>query len=309
MDYVNYWSERAEVPAKRIVHWLGVGGSKFYDWKKRSGKVNEHNALVPRDWWLEDWEKKAIVDFHWKNPLEGYRRLAFMMLDADVVAVSPSSVYRVLKAAGVMDRWNGKTSKKGTGFQQPTRPHQHWHLDVSYLNICGTFYFMCSVLDGYSRSIVHWEIREKMEEVDVEVILQRAREMYPGENPRIITDNGPQFISRDFKEFIRIAGMTHVKTSPYYPQSNGKIERYHRSIKGECLRVTALWSLEDARRVVTGYVQHYNEVRLHSAIGYVTPLTKLRGEERQVLAERDRKLEAARERRQANRQAANAMIA
>ena len=309
MDYVNYWSERAEVPAKRIVHWLGVGGSKFYDWKKRYGKVNEHNALVPRDWWLEDWEKKAIVDFHWKNPLEGYRRLAFMMLDADVVAVSPSSVYRVLKAAGVMDRWNGKTSKKGTGFQQPTRPHQHWHLDVSYLNICGTFYFMCSVLDGYSRSIVHWEIREKMEEVDVEVILQRAREMYPGENPRIITDNGPQFISRDFKEFIRIAGMTHVKTSPYYPQSNGKIERYHRSIKGECLRVTALWSLEDARRVVTGYVQHYNEVRLHSAIGYVTPLTKLRGEERQVLAERDRKLEAARERRQANRQAANAMIA
>jgi len=309
VDYVNYWSERAEVPAKRIVHWLGVGGSKFYDWKKRYGKVNEHNALVPRDWWLEDWEKKAIVDFHWKNPLEGYRRLAFMMLDADVVAVSPSSVYRVLKAAGVMDRWNGKTSKKGTGFQQPTRPHQHWHLDVSYLNICGTFYFMCSVLDGYSRSIVHWEIREKMEEVDVEVILQRAREMYPGENPRIITDNGPQFISRDFKEFIRIAGMTHVKTSPYYPQSNGKIERYHRSIKGECLRVTALWSLEDARRVVTGYVQHYNEVRLHSAIGYVTPLTKLRGEERQVLAERDRKLEAARERRQANRQAANAMIA
>jgi len=309
VDYVNYWSERAEVPAKRIAHWLGVGGSKFYDWKKRYGKVNEHNALVPRDWWLEDWEKKAIVDFHWKNPLEGYRRLAFMMLDADVVAVSPSSVYRVLKAAGVMDRWNGKTSKKGTGFQQPTRPHQHWHLDVSYLNICGTFYFMCSVLDGYSRSIVHWEIREKMEEVDVEVILQRAREMYPGENPRIITDNGPQFISRDFKEFIRIAGMTHVKTSPYYPQSNGKIERYHRSIKGECLRVTALWSLEDARRVVTGYVQHYNEVRLHSAIGYVTPLTKLRGEERQVLAERDRKLEAARERRQANRQAANAMIA
>jgi transposase InsO family protein len=286
------------------VTWLGVGGSKFYDWKKRYGKVNEHNALVPRDWWLEDWEKKAILDFHWKNPLEGYRRLAFMMLDADVVAVSPSSVYRVLKAAGVMDRWNGKTSKKGTGFQQPIRPHEHWHVDVSYLNICGTFYFLCSVLDGCSRSIVHWEIREQMQEIDVEVILQRAREKYPDESPRIITDNGPQFISRDFKEFIRIAGMTHVKTSCYHPQSNGKLERYHRTIKGECIRVTALWSLEDARRVVTGYVQHYNEVRLHSAIGYVTPLTKLRGEEQQVFAERDRKLEAARERRKAQRQAA-----
>lgn len=309
MDYVNYWTERAEVPASKIVGWLGVGSSKFYDWKRRYGKVNEHNALVPRDWWLEDWEKKAILDFHWQHPLEGYRRLTFMMLDADIVAVSPSSVYRVLKAAGVMDRWNRKASKKGTGFHQPAGPHQHWHVDVSYLNICGTFYFMCSVLDGCSRSIVHWEIREQMQEIDVEVILQRAREKYPGENPRIITDNGPQFVARDFKEFIRIAGMTHVKTSPYYPQSNGKIERYHRTIKGECLRVTALWSLDDARRVVAGYVQHYNEVRLHSAIGYVTPLTKLLGQEKQVFAQRDRKLEDARERRKVNRQAAQAAIA
>ena len=303
VDYVTYWTGRAELPAKRIVAWLGVGGSKFYDWKKRYGKTNEHNGLVPRDWWLEDWEKKAIVDFHWQHPLEGYRRLTFMMLDADVVAVSPSSVYRVLRQAGVMDRFNGKVSQKGTGFQQPVKPHEHWHVDVSYLNICGTFYFMCSILDGCSRSIVHWEIRQQMQEIDVEVILQRAREKYPDANPRIITDNGPQFIARDFKEFIRVAGMTHVRTSPYYPQSNGKIERYHRTIKGECIRVTSLWSLDDTRRVVDQYVRHYNEVRLHSAIGYVTPLAKLRGQEKQVFDERDRKLEAARERRKAKRQA------
>ena len=304
---MNYWSERTEIPAKRIVTWLGVGGSKFYSWKKRYGKVNEHNGQVPRDFWLEDWEKKAILDFHDKHPLEGYRRLTFMMLDADVVAVSPSSVYRVLREAGVMDRWNRKPSKKGTGFHQPLQPHDHWHVDVSYLNICGTFYFMCSVLDGCSRSIVHWEIREQMREIDVEVVLQRAREEYLDANPRIITDNGPQFVARDFKEFIRIAGMTHVKTSPYYPQSNGKIERYHRTIKGECIRVTSLWSLEDARRTVTEYVQHYNEVRLHSAIGYVTPQTKLEGRERQVFAERDRKLEAARERRRIKRMQARAI--
>ena len=140
-----------------------------------------------------------------------------------------------------------------------------------------------------------------MEEVDVEVIVQRAREMFPGETPRIITDNGPQFISRDFKEFIRIAGMTHVKTSPYYPQSNGKIERYHRTIKGDCIRVTEMWNIDDARRAVTEYVKHYNEVRLHSAIGYVTPHTKLAGNEKEVFAERDRKLEAAREERRRKR--------
>lgn len=227
-----------------------------------------------------------------------------MMLDADVVAVSLSSVYRVLKQAGVMDRWNGKPSKKGTGFVQPLQPHDHWHIDISYLNLAGTFYYMCSILDGCSRSIVHWEIREAMKEADVEIILQRAREKYPDAHPRIITDNGPQFIARDFKEFIRIAGMTHVKTSPYYPQSNGKIERYHRTIKGECLRLGSPLSLDEARRLVEQYVQHYNCVRLHSAIGYVTPLTRLRGEQQQVFAARDRKLESARERRKANRQAA-----
>ncbi|MEZ6089880.1 MAG: hypothetical protein R3C05_17995 [Pirellulaceae bacterium] len=126
--------------------------------------------------------KSEILKFHSANPLEGYRRLTFIMLDADVVAVSASSVYRVLREAGVMDRHNTKPSKKGTGFGRLSKAHAHWHVDVSYLNICGTFYFMCSVLDGYSRSIIHWEIREKMEEVDVEVILQRAREKYPGES-------------------------------------------------------------------------------------------------------------------------------
>ena len=145
-----------------------------------------------------------------------------------------------------------------------------------------------------------------MKEVDVEIILQRAREQYPDAQPRIISDNGPQFIARDFKEFIRIAGMTHVKTSPYSPQSNGKLERYHRTIKGECLRFHSPLSLDEARRLVEEYVRHYNEVRLHSGIGYVTPLTKLAGRDKQVFAERDRKLEEARDRRKANRQAAGA---
>ncbi len=306
---MNYWNPRTEVPAKQIVAWLGVGGSKYFDWKKRYGKVNEHNGAIPRDHWLEESERQAILDFHAKHPLEGYRRLTFMMLDADVVAASPSSVYRVLSDAGVLSRFQGKVTKKGTGFEQPLAPHEHWHVDVSYLNICGTFYFMCSILDGCSRSIVHWEIREKMQEIDIETIMERAREKYPGQAPRIITDNGPQFISRDFKEFIRIAGMTHVRTSPYYPQSNGKIERYHRSIKGDCIRVKAMASVDEAREAVTHYVQHYNEFRLHSAIGYVTPHTKLAGKEKEVFAQRDAKLEAAREQRRLRRAAARQRVA
>jgi hypothetical protein len=142
-----------------------------------------------------------------------------------------------------------------------------------------------------------------MEETDVETILQRAREMHPGEHPRIITDNGPQFIAKDFKEFIRIAGMTHIKTSPYYPQSNGKIERWYKTLKGDCIRLHVPLSLDDARRLVADFVAHYNNVRLHSAIAYVTPKDRLEGRHQQIAADRDRKLADARERRKHARQA------
>jgi putative transposase len=235
--------------------------------------------------------------------------MTFMMLDADVVACSPASVYRVLKKAGLLAGQTPHVTKKGTGFVQPLKAHQEWHVDVSYLNIAGTFYFLCSILDGYSRFIVHWEIREKMEEADVQTIIQRARETFPGQHPRIISDNGPQFIAKDFKEFIRIAGMTHVKTSPYYPQSNGKIERWHKTIKGECIRVLVPLSLEDARRIVTDYVAHYNHARLHSAIGYVTPNDMLLGNDAAIHAQRDRKLAEARQRRQQLRQTRHEQIA
>jgi transposase InsO family protein len=227
-----------------------------------------------------------------------------MMLDRNIVAVSPASVWRVLHQANRLARWNRKPSKKGTGFQQPLGPHEHWHVDVSYINIRGTFYYLCSLLDGYSRSIIHWDIRESMTEAQVEIIIQRAKEKFPDARPRLISDNGPQFIARDFKEFIRISGMTHVKTSPYYPQSNGKIERWHQSLKTECIRPGTPLSLDDARRLVARYVAHYNTVRLHSAIGYVTPLNMMEGRQQQILAERDRKLEAARELRRLRRQAA-----
>ena len=184
----------------------------------------------------------------------------------------------------------GKPSKKGKGFEQPARPHEHWHIDVSHINICGTFYFLCSILDGYSRFVIHWEIRETMKEVEVETIIQRAREQFPGERPRIISDNGPQFIAKDFKEFIRICGMTHVRTSFYYPQSNGKMERWYKTLKTGCIRVKTPLSLEDARRLVAEFVAYYNTVRLHSAIAYITPADKLAGRAEAIWTARRQKL-------------------
>ncbi len=265
---------------RRFIGWLGIAASTFHDRRTRYGSANEHNALVARDWWLESWEKAAILDFHRVHPTGGYRRLAFMMLDADVVAVSPSSAYRVLRDAGSMRPHQSKPSLKGKGFQQPLRAHEHWHVDVSYINVAGTSFYLCSLLDGYSRFIVHREIRESMTEAEVETIIKRARERFPGERHRIISDNGPQSIAKDFKELIRIRGMTHVRTSICYLQSNGEMERWFKTLKGECIRVETPLCLAAARRLVEEYVAHYNEVRSHSAIGYVAPAAKSAGRDR-----------------------------
>lgn len=301
VDFVARWSMTTEIAAKRFAQWLGVSKGKFFDWVRRFGKVNEHNAPVPRDHWLTQEEQQAIVEFHCKNPLEGYRRLAFMMIDKDVVAASPSSVYRTLRKAGLLDRWNKKRSTKGTGFVQPTRLHEHWHIDIAYLNIGGTFYYLCMILDGFSRMIVHWEIRPEMKEQDIECIMEAARERFPGARPRIVSDNGPQFIARDFKEYIRIAGMTHVRTSPYYPQSNGKLERLNKTVKSEAIRTSNPGTLDEARAVVAKFVDHYNKVRLHSAIEYLTPIDKAEGRGPEILKARDEKLHAAREARRLRR--------
>lgn len=254
---------------------------------------------MPRDHWIDAEEKQRILEFHRQNPVEGYRSLTFMMLDRDIVAVSPTTTYRVLRAAGVLDRWNPKPSAKSTGFVQPLAPHEHWHVDIAYLNVGGTFYYLCAVLDGCSRALVHHEIRPAMTEKDVE--LQRAREKHPSAKPRIITDNGPPFVARDFKEFLRVVGVMHVRTSPYYPQSNGKIERWNRTVKSEKIRLHPSATIEEARTRVGAFVENYNSMHHHSAVDYVTPNDVLAGRANAICAERDRKLEHAREARATRR--------
>jgi len=302
VDFVNHWYER-DFDKCLLLRGLGLGSSKFYSWHERYGKANEHNGKIPRDHWVQDWEKQKIMEFYRDHEKDGYRRVSYMMLDQNIVSVSPATTYRVLANAGLLRRWNeAKSSSKGDGFVQPLKPHEHWHVDFSYLNICGTFYYFIGILDGCSRSIVHWDIRTSMTEDDVALVIERAREKFPGVTPRIISDNGPQFIAKDFKEYVRLSGMTHVRTSPYYPQSNGKLERFHRTIKGECIRPKTPVSLDDAIRLVAEFIEYYNTQRLHSAIGYITPLDKLNGKAQEIFNARDRKLEAARAARKQQRE-------
>jgi len=246
-------------------------------------------------------EREAIVAQKREHPEIGYRRLAYMMLDEGIATVPPSSVYRVLKQAGLSSRWTGgdnKSHKKG--FEQPRRIHEQWHSDIAYLNTLGTNYFFISVLDGPCRCIVHHEVRLDMSTTDVEIVIERALAELPSRyrdgagspRPRLITDKGSQCVSAQFKAYLRERDISHSRARPYHPQSNGKIERFHKSLKGECVRVTAMADLEEARRLIAEYVEEYNTQRLHSALPCAGEV--LEGGTVNYLTPADRKREGAR---------------
>ena len=298
VEFINVITPKIDVKTKELLSLIGINSSKYYSWVGRKGKTNNHNGKIPRKHWCLDWEREAIINYAKAHSGEGYRRLTYMMMDEDKVAVSPSTTYRILKATGLLNRWNKvKKSDKGGGFVQPTAVHQHWHTDIKYVNYHGTFLFLISVIDGYSRYIVHHELRQNMQEFDIEITIQRALEKHPGCKPRIISDNGPQFISKDFAEYLKFVGLQHIRTSIAYPQSNGKIERYHRTIHQECLMKTSLVNLVDARKQIASYIDYYNAKRLHSSLFYLKPEDFLLDRIEEKLNLREKKLKEARKNR------------
>lgn len=147
VTYVRAMSEKSGITVARLVGWIGIGMSKYHTWVHRFGSVNIHNGKLVREHWLLAWEYMRILTYRRAHLEEGYRRLTYMMLDENIVAVSPSTTYRVLKGAGLLNRWNTKkNTTKGRGFQQPTRIHEHWHTDIKYVNFRGTFLFLITMI-------------------------------------------------------------------------------------------------------------------------------------------------------------------
>ena len=296
VETLMHYRDRTQIPITCLLRSLGLSTSKYYEWQRRYGVPNQHNGQIPKANWLFDHEKQAIIDYALNNREEGYRRLCYRMIDDDVVYASPSTVYRVLHTAGLLYKFLPvKNNKKGMGYTQPDGPHKEWHIDISYVNVMGTFMFLVAIIDGYSRYVVHHELRAAMEEKDVEIVVQRALESFPDQKTRIISDHGSQFIAKDFKKFIRLVGLNHTFISVGYPQSNGKVERLFRTIKSDCIRRYSFLSIEDARKQICEYIQYYNHKRLHSAIFYVTPFDKLTGRDKEIIKIREEKLAYARE--------------
>ncbi len=286
-------ARRCAIPRTKLLGWAEVGRSVYYGWRDRQGAGNRPGGVAPNPRAATAAEKAAVLAYARAHPGQGYRRLAYMMIDGDVACLSPSAVYGILKGGGLLGA-PPRPSSKGGGFKQPSAPHRHWHIDFTYLNLSGTFYFLCAVLDGHSRAILAWDISPTMTAGDAGLVLQRAHELHPEAKPRVINDNGKQFVGRESTTLLKLHGFGQATTSPYHPQSNGKIERFNGSLKNECIYPAAPLTAEDARRVVAAYVEHYNNGRLHSAIGYVPPAAVLEGRREAIHEGRDEKLAKAR---------------
>jgi putative transposase len=296
VEYVQRLSTLTGITKREILREIGLSKSKYYEWKRRYGMPNSLNSNSPKDHWITETEEIRITEYARNNVGEGYRRLTYMMIDENIAFVSPSSVYRVLFSNGLLKKWeNSNEVLKGTGFKQPVKVHEHWHIDIKYVNFRGTFLFLISIIDGYSRYIVNHDLRKNMQEYDVEMVLQKAVELYPNAKPRIISDNGTQFISKDFQRFLSHVQLDHVRTSVAYPQSNGKIERFHKTINQECLTKKSLIDFDDAVKQIKSYIEFYNTKRLHSALRYLTPEDYFLGRNEERLKVRYIKLQKAKE--------------
>lgn len=247
-------------------------------------------------------EKEAVKQYALLHPKDGYRRLAWQMVDEDVAFMSASSVYRVLDEADLLYRWHRPTHT-GAVPPKPTKSNERWHTDIMYLRVEDTWYFLVTVLDSYSRYVVHWNLLTSMAAWDVSLVIQEALELvrknYPGASdvkPAIVSDNGTQFTSRDFKQLVRHFELEHIRIRTYHPESNGVLERFHRTTREEIANED-LKNLAQAREIIARWVKHYNEERLHAGLDYLQPVEYYHGDPKARRNERRVKLARAREER------------
>jgi transposase InsO family protein len=277
-----------------LLMYAGISQRTWREWQHRRGVETKHNNNIPKSYYLTPGEERAIIAYIIENSLKGYRVLCYEMIDKNIAFVSPTSVYNVIKRHNLGKKWVEAQEMKKHGFDQPKTIHEQWHIDFSYIKIDGAFYYFLGILDGYSRRMLNWRLCENMEGINAEILVTETKELYPdAKDVRLISDNGSQFISKDFKELLELLELKHTFTSANHPQSNGKLERFHRTLKSEHVRRSAYLNYKDACIRMAHWIVFYNNVRLHSSIWYLTPNDVFYDRTSVRLAERKEKLHNA----------------
>lgn len=297
MSIVEQTQSRSRWPLSQILRALEVSRSSFHRWRR---ELPAHSAARPKRrslYEILNSEREAILDYARNHPDIRHRELAWRMLDDGICAISPSTVYRVLSEADLVCRWKQRRRAKGDGAPElPTRPDQRWQTDIRYTKVRGRNYYLLSFIDVFSRYIVHHELLTMMDGQTVATEAQAAIETLPSdaERPTIQSDHGSCFVAHEYAATLRDNGVGRTLIRPHTPTDNGVIERFHRTF-GEHYETYEPADLEEAKRVIAGIIDHYNNKRLHASLSYLRPIDVYRGNPEALLAERRRKLTRARE--------------
>ena len=284
---------------------LGLDAATYYRWRKevQQGGRRERRAhqrrrrLDPTPAEIEAVKCSAL-----RLPQLGVRRLAWYMVDARMVGLKPHEVLEILREANLLARGRGEGPKPLRRPPPPERPDEVWHIDLMYVRVGDRWFYLVDILDGYSRYLVHWTLNPTMTAdtvlSTVEAALEKLPAARPAGEPRIVHDNGPQFVSRDWKGFLAWRGATSIRTRVAHPESNGKLERLHRTHRDEG-GIGGEEDLVAAVRAMEGWAAHYNWQRPHSALHYLAPGVYYRGDPEKELARREVFLAEASEQRAA----------
>lgn len=296
MRVVEETKERSRWKIRDILQVLGVSRSTYYSWSKKGdlekGQTKRTNpyAILPE-------ERDAVIEYALAHPNLRHRVLAWKMVDEDVVCLSPSTVYRILREVGLIKRWEEKSKRDKGGKAKPQGPNQKWQTDISYVKIGGKQHYLISFIDEYSRYLTSWDLMDSIDGNAVSLAAQQAIDPLPeGVTPIIQSDNGSGYISKEFKMVLSQCGIGHHRIHPHCPEENGIVERSHQTILGP-LEEKDYSSRYEAEKELANIVRWYNEERLHSALDYLRPADYHYGDPEKLLEERKKKIETARRRR------------
>ena len=299
LETVRQGQVRTGQPIEEIVAHLGLPIATYYRWQAREHEGGlADQVIVPCRCSLLPTpdEVAAVRDFALAHPQMGYKRLTWRMVDQNVAFLRPYQVYAVLNEHDLLCRRATPTPEPLRRPVPPDHPDQVWHIDLMYLYIAPRWYYLVDIVDGYSRFLVHWSLNLTMLADTVTLTVQEALDALPRRRfsePKLVHDHGSQFLSAEWRALIEAMGVTDILTRVAHPQSNGVVERLHRTHREEGLTEEVLTDYYRAVDAMTGWSRYYNYERPHSALKYLCPIDYYRGDPEARLAERQQKLAGA----------------
>lgn len=302
---IDQAKKRSRMSIREALATIGLSRSSYYRWKQERAWLREQSEAIKPVQAFEALaeEKAAVRQFALRHPEIRHRELAWRMIDDDVAYLSSSTVYRILREEDLVCSRRGRTKRYRQADEKATRTDEIWATDLMYLKVGEVQYYLVIFIDEYSRYVVHWELLASMDGHSISIAAQRALETLPRRRdgkvevkPIIRSDNGSGYISGEFAGLLSHHELTHHRIKPHCPEENGLVERFNRTLR-EGIEEHELEGRYDSQATIEKLVQHYNDVRLHSSLGFQTPATWYRGNPESVARCRSLKLSQARHRR------------